>query len=363
MSRRSRPPFRADHVGSLLRPKSLLDLREKVEAGEAAPADLRVHEDECIADVVKMQESVGLESITDGEFRRGSFHGDFIRRIDGVEFKLLGRKEGAAPFAAVVSARMARPAGGIEVENFRFLHALTSRTAKQTIPSPTMTHFRGGRDAIDRKAYPDMDSFFADLARVYREEVAGLAEAGCRYLQLDDTNLAYLCDERMRAAAEQRGEDLTKLPRDYAALINESIRGRPDEMAVCIHLCRGNARSRWFAQGGYEPVAEVLFNEIDVDGFFLEYDDERSGDFSPLRFVPPDKAVVLGLLTTKRGELEGRDSVKRRVEEAARYIELEQLCLSPQCGFASASLGNLLTVDDQKRKLELVVELAAEIWG
>jgi 5-methyltetrahydropteroyltriglutamate--homocysteine methyltransferase len=255
------------------------------------------------------------------------------------------------------------PAGGIEVENFRYLNAQTSRTAKQTIPSPTMTHFRGGREAIDRKAYPQMESFFADLARVYREEVAGLAEAGCRYLQLDDTNLAYLCDENMRLGAAERGEDVDKLPHDYAALINDSLRGRPPEMAVTIHLCRGNARSRWVAQGGYEPVAEIIFNEIDVDGFFLEYDDERSGDFAPLRFLPKGKAVVLGLLTTKRGALEDRDAIKRRVDEAAQYVDMDQLCLSPQCGFASASLGNLLTRDEQDRKLALVVELAEEIWG
>lgn len=366
MSKRTRAPFRADHVGSLLRPQSLLDLRDKAKTGTVTPAELRAHEDECIADVVQMQESLGLAGITDGEFRRESFHGDFISRIDGVEFKLFnpnGASKGAAPFAAVVSETMRRPAGGIEVENFRFLQSQTSRTAKQTIPSPTMTHFRGGREAIDRNAYPEMESFFEDLARVYREEVAGLAEAGCRYLQFDDTNLAYLCDENMRRAAEQRGEDLTKLPHDYAALINDSLRGRPAEMSVSIHLCRGNARSRWFAEGGYEPVAEVIFNEIDVDGFFLEYDDERSGDFAPLRFVPKGKVVVLGLLTTKRGELEDRDAIKRRVDEAAQYVDLDQLCLSPQCGFASASLGNLLTRDDQNRKLALVVELAQEIWG
>ena len=365
MTQRTRPPFRADHVGSLLRPQSLLDLREQAKSGTVTPAELRVHEDECIAEVAKMQESLGLQSITDGEFRRESFHGDFIGQVEGVEFKLfnpLGANKGVAPFAAVVSRKMRRPAVGMEVENFRFLRSVTSRTAKQTIPSPTMMHFRGGRDAIDRTAYPDMDGFFADLARVYREELAGLADAGCRYLQFDDTNLAYLCDENMRHTVEQRGEDIDKLPHDYAALINDSLRGRPAEMAVCIHLCRGNARSRWFAQGGYEPVAEIMFNEIDVDGFFLEYDDERSGDFTPLRFVPKGKAVVLGLLTTKRGELEDRDVIKRRVEEAAQYLDPDQLCLSPQCGFASASRGNLLTQDEQNRKLALIVELAEEIW-
>ena len=273
------------------------------------------------------------------------------------------RTVGTAPFVAVVSAPMARPESGIEVENFRFLESLTTRTAKQTIPSPTMTHFRGGREAVSKAAYPEMEQFFADLARVYREEVAGLAAAGCRYLQLDDTNLAYLCDEGMRAKVAARGEDVEALPREYARLINQSIRDRPDEMSVCIHLCRGNARSRWFAQGGYEPVAEVLFNEMDVDGYFLEYDDERSGDFAPLRFVPKGKTVVLGLVTSKSGKLEDPDLVKRRIDEAARYIDLEQLCLSPQCGFASAAGGNLLSEDEEKAKLALVVRLAAEVWG
>ena len=364
MTPHERPPFRADHVGSLLRPQSLLELRERVERGEATTAALRAHEDECIRAVVRLQEGLGLAGVTDGEFRRESFHGDFISRLGGVEFKLFnpGRQAGKAPFVAVVSAPLTRPEAGIEVENFSFLHAVTQGTAKQTIPSPTMTHFRGGREAIDRQAYPEMGAFFADLARVYREEVAGLATAGCRYLQLDDTNLAYLCDENMRAQAADRGEDVDRLPHDYATLINDALRDRPDDMAVCVHLCRGNARSRWFAQGGYEPIAEVIFNELEVDGFFLEYDDERSGDFAPLRFVPPGKRVVLGLLTSKSGELEDADAIKRRVDEAAQYIGLEQLCLSPQCGFASAVKGNLLTEDDQKRKLALVVELAEAIW-
>ncbi|HEX7080175.1 MAG TPA: 5-methyltetrahydropteroyltriglutamate--homocysteine S-methyltransferase [Gammaproteobacteria bacterium] len=360
-----RPPFRADHVGSLLRPRSLLEMRARVDRGEESIEALRAHEDDCIRRVVGLQESIGLEAVTDGEYRRESFHGDFLRRIDGVEFKQVGRPgdSGKAPFVAVVSAKMRRPPDGIEVENFRFLHSVTNRTAKQTIPSPTMVHFRGGRQAIDAVAYPEIEEFFDDLARIYREEIAALAVAGCRYLQLDDTNLAYLCDERIRAQVRGRGEDIDRLPHDYARLINASLAGRPDDMGVCIHLCRGNARSRWFAEGGYEPVAEIVFNEIDVDGFFLEYDDERSGDFSPLRFVPPGKRVVLGLVTTKRGALESRDEIMRRVDEAARHVPLEQLCLSPQCGFASAMQGNLLSEDEQKAKLALVVELAREIWG
>lgn len=364
MTKREQPPFRADHVGSLLRPRSLLELRDRAERGEVSAAALRAHEDECIREVVAMQENLGLQSVTDGEYRRESFHGDFIGRLGGVEFKLFnpGREVGKAPFVAVVSDKMTRPVEGIEVANFSFLQSVTRATAKQTIPSPTMTHFRGGREAIDRGAYPEMESFFADLARVYREEVAGLAAAGCRYLQLDDTNLAYLCDDKMRAQAAARGEDVTRLPHDYAALINDSIRDRPADMSVCVHLCRGNARSRWFARGGYEPIAEVVFNELDVDGFFLEYDDDRSGDFTPLRFVPANKTIVLGLLTSKSGALEDTEEIKRRVDAAAEYIDLEQLCLSPQCGFASAMQGNLLTEDDEKRKLALVVELAEEIW-
>jgi len=314
--------------------------------------------------VVAMQEGLGLQAVTDGEYRRGSFHGEFIGKVQGVEFKQRAATPGGgAPFVAVVSERLQRPASGIEVENFRFLKSIAKTTAKQTVPSPTMMHFRGGRDAIDRAAYPEIEDFFADLARVYREEVAGLAAAGCRYLQLDDTNLAYLCDERMRMEAAQRGEDVMDLPHAYARLINDSIRERPADMSVCIHLCRGNARSRWFAQGGYEPVAETLFNEIAVDGFFLEYDDERSGDFSPLRFVPKGKRVVLGLVTSKRGDLEDIEVLRRRIDEASKFLPLDQLCLSPQCGFASAADGNLLSEEDEKRKLALIVELSRQVWA
>lgn len=356
-------PFRADHVGSLLRPRSLLDLRAQVERKEATAEELRLHENACIADVVEMQESLGLNSITDGEFRRESFHGDFMSKVHGVEFKLMPQPGGGGPFVAFTSAKLRHPDGGIEVENFRYLCSLTSRTAKQTIPSPTMTHFRGGREAIDSTVYPELGEFFADLASVYRHEVAALAGAGCRYLQLDDTNLAYLCDPAQRERARQRGENVEQLPRDYAWLINESIRDRPVDMCVCVHLCRGNARSRWFAEGGYEPVAEVVFNETNVDGFFLEYDDARSGGFEPLRFVPAGKRIVLGLVTSKRGELEDKSDLKRRIDEASRYIDLDQLCLSPQCGFASAVGGNLLSEEEERRKLALVVEVAEEVWG
>jgi len=364
-----RPPFRADHVGSLLRPQSLLELRERVRAGQASEEELRAHEDACIRQAVEMQEALGFESITDGEYRRQTFHGDFLDRLENVEFRQIfppGSTESGgheAPFVAFVTDKIQRPDGGVEVENFKFLRSLTTRTARQTIPSPTMLHFRGGRDAIDQRAYPEMREFFADVARVYREELADLAAAGCRYVQLDDTNLAYLCDEKMREQVRERGEDVDALPREYARLINESIADRPDDMAVCVHLCRGNAKSRWFAEGGYEPIAEVIFNELDVDGFFLEYDDERSGGFEPLRFVPKGKKIVLGLVSTKHGALEDKDRIKRRIDEAARHLPLEQLCLSPQCGFASIAEGNRITQDDEKRKLGLVLEIAREVWG
>ncbi|MBN1238505.1 MAG: 5-methyltetrahydropteroyltriglutamate--homocysteine S-methyltransferase [Gammaproteobacteria bacterium] len=369
MTARNKPPFRADHVGSFLRPRSLLDLRRSVDAGEAPQEQLRAHEDECIRELVRMEEEIGLQAITDGEFRRETFHGDFISKLRNVQFKQLFKpgttKAGGheAPFVAVVSGKVERPAEGIEVDNFRFVQSLTERTAKQTIPSPTMTHFRGGRDAIDHEAYPELGAFFSDLARAYREEVNGLAAAGCRYLQMDDTNLAYLCDDSMREQAIARGENVEELPHAYARLINDSIAGRPDDMAVCVHLCRGNAKSRWFAEGGYEPVAEAIFNEMDVDGFFLEYDDERSGDFAPLRFLPKGKAVVLGLVSTKWNALEDKDAIKRRIDEASRYAPLEQLCLSPQCGFASVSEGNEISADFKKRKLSLVLEVAEEVWG
>lgn len=366
---RDKPPFRADHVGSLLRPGRLLEARAKAKAGEGSAAELRSLEDECIRGAVQLQEDVGLQSVTDGEYRRESFHGDFIGKLEGVEFKQLftpggpGSGRHQAPFVAVVSRKMRLPNGGIEVENFRYLNSVTRRMAKQTIPSPTMTHFRGGREAIDNEAYPELEEFFADLAQVYRNEIMGLADAGCRYLQMDDTNLAYLCDDEMRAQAEARGENLKQLLHDYARLINESIAGRPDDMAVCIHMCRGNARSRWFAEGSYDPVADIIFNEMNVDGFFMEYDDERSGDFSPLRFVPRDKTIVLGLITTKSGELEDRDGIKRRIDQAAKFLDPEQMCLSPQCGFASVSEGNLLSESEERAKLAMIVDVAEEIWG
>ena len=370
-----KPPFRGDHIGSLLRPQELLESRRKMRAGEISIEELRDHENECIREVVKLQEKIGLISITDGEFRRESFHVDFISQIENVtsswdfdQAVQLGKEDKAGqdkkmPYIPYINGKMTRPEGGIEIENYKFTSSLTEQTVKVTIPSPTMTHFRGGREAINKEIYPEMQDFFDDLARLYREELSDLGSAGCSYVQFDDTNLAYLCDEKMRENARQLGEDPLELPATYAALINDSIRDRPENMAVCVHLCRGNAKSQWFASGGYEPIAEQMFNLIDVDGFFLEYDDERSGDFEPLRFVPKgNKIVVLGLVTTKYNMMESKDELKRRVDEASRYVDIDQLALSPQCGFSSNAVGNLITVEDQIAKIQLVLEVAEEIW-
>lgn len=366
-----KPPFRADHVGSLLRPQRLLDMRDRFFKGEATAAELRAVEDECIAEVVERQEAVGLEGITDGEFRRTYFHVDFLEKLDGVvveegDFVASFRKDdggevGFKPptMKVVEKIRHSRPIQGAD---FDFLKSRVRATPKVSIPSPSMLHFRGGRKAVSEVVYPEMDAFFADLAAAYREELADLADRGCRYVQLDDTNLAYLCDDTIREATRARGEDPDALPRLYCRLINESIRGLPDDMAVTIHLCRGNYRSAWVAQGGYEPVAEILFNELEVDGYFLEYDDARSGDFAPLRFVPRGKTVVLGVMTSKKPELESKDFLKSKVAEAARLVPMEQLALSPQCGFSSTVHGNELSHDDQWRKLERLVETANELW-
>ena len=347
--------------------------RERLRGGEIGPAELRDVEDVAIQDVVRMQESVGLRSITDGEFRRTSFHMDFLRQLDGLgsapgeaqtHFRKVatGGTMSVAPPKLMISGKVRRT-HPIMGPDFDFLRSATRQTPKVTIPSPSMAHFRGGRDAIDRTAYPDVEGFFADMAAAYREEVADLAARGCRYLQLDDTNLAYLCDEAMREGARQIGEDPDQLPSTYARLINDSVASAPDDMVTAIHLCRGNFRSAYVARGGYDPVAEAMFNETRVDAFFLEYDDERSGSFSPLRFLPKDKWVVLGLVSSKLPALESKDEVKRRIDEAAAVVPLEQLCLSPQCGFSSTEHGNDLGVDDQRRKLELVVEVAREVWG
>ena len=373
----SKPPFRADHVGSLLRPEKLLTARDRHQKGEIDAAALREVEDDAILEAVKLQQDLGLQGITDGEYRRTWWHQDFLEQIDGVE---VGESKFTASFKrddgvdVSFTPQTMRVAGklkrsrGIQIEDFKYLASVVAGevgggVAKVCIPSPTMLHFRGGRDAIDLGAYPDLDGFYVDLAGVYNEEILGLAGLGCKYLQIDDTNFAYLCDERIRAATSGRGEDLDALPLTYSRLINESIKGRPDDMAVCVHMCRGNFRSAWVAEGGYDPVAEILFNEIDIDGFFMEYDDARSGDFSPLRFLPKGKTVILGIVTSKTPELESKDALMQRIEEAAKFAPLDQLAISPQCGFSSTVHGNDVTVDDQFAKLQLVVDVAKEVWG
>ncbi len=366
-----RPPYRADHVGSLLRPPALHAARARRRNGEISAAELRAVEDASIRDAVALQERIGLQAVTDGEHRRTWFHVDFLEQIGGVtaaltgyeiKFRGAGKDVNAAPPVLSVTGRLERKQG-ITTADFAFLKSVTTRTPKLCIPSPSMLHFRGGRGGIDKAAYPDLDEFFADLARIYREEIADLAKLGCTYLQLDDTNLAYLCDPAHRERVRSIGEDPEALPAVYAKLVSEAVRDRPPGMTVCMHLCRGNYRSAWAAEGGYDPVAEVLFNRIDVDGFFLEYDDVRSGGFEPLKYVPKGKTVVLGLVSSKTPALESAADVKRRIDEAARYVDLDQLALSPQCGFSSTEHGNDLTVADEEAKLRLVVEVARDVWG
>ncbi len=370
MTLRTSPPFRADHVGSFLRPPELLAARERRKKEEITAAALREVEDRAIRDVVRRQESWGLKGITDGEYRRTFFHIDFLEQLEGVEVRggIASKFHGAAgdvdfaPPVMHVTGKL-RHVKPIQLADFEFLKSVTARTPKVTIPSPTMLHFRGGRAAISREAYPDMEGFYDDIAACYRDEIRALADAGCRYLQLDDTNLAYLCDPKMREGAKARGDDPDELPRRYARLINAAIRDRPAAMAVCVHLCRGNFQSAWAAEGGYDPVAEVLFNDLDVDGYFLEYDDARSGDFRPLRFVPKGKQVVLGLVTSKTADLERKDDLVRRIEAAAKYAPLDQFSLSPQCGFSSTVHGNAITPADEEKKMRLIVETATEVWG
>jgi 5-methyltetrahydropteroyltriglutamate--homocysteine methyltransferase len=350
-----------------------LQAREKSAKGEISADELRQIEDHFICDAVKMQEDIGLEGITDGEYRRSLWHADFLRKIEGVAVieglapeagpAFQGGDEGVrrSPTRFEVRRRLRRPKG-LETENFKFLQTIVTRTAKICIPSPSVLHFRGGRGAVDKNAYPDMDDFFADLVKVYREEIDELGALGCAYLQIDDTNLAYLCDPKMRESARHFGEDPDELPRTYANLINECIKDRPGTMTVCTHLCRGNFASAWVAEGGYDPVAEVLFQELKVDGYFLEFDSPRAGNFTPLRYLPRGKRLNLGLVTTKRGDLERAEDLKRRIDEASKFVPLEQLGISPQCGFSSTELGNKLSVADQIAKLKLVVEVARDVW-
>jgi 5-methyltetrahydropteroyltriglutamate--homocysteine methyltransferase len=365
-----RPPFRADHVGSFLRPKYLLDAREGFASGALSAEALREVEDRAIREIVNFQQDLGLRAITDGEFRRTFFHVDFLTQFDGVVEKggmpvKFHRTDGDIDYAPPVMRVVDKVTRShpIQRRDFEFLKSVTRQTPKVTIPSPTMLHFRGGRAGISATAYPDLQPFYDDVAKAYAQEIADLAAAGCSYLQLDDTNLAYLCDGAQRAAARARGDDPDELPMRYARLINAAIAGRPASMKVCIHLCRGNFKSSWAAEGGYEPVARVLFNELDVDGYFLEYDDARSGDFEPLRHVPRGKMVVLGLVTTKLNTLETEDELKARIDQAERFMPLEQMCLSPQCGFSSTVHGNDVAVSMQTKKMKLVVDTARAVWG
>jgi 5-methyltetrahydropteroyltriglutamate--homocysteine methyltransferase len=362
-----KPPFRADQVGSLLRPDGLSAARTRWKAGELDAEALRDIEDRAVREAVTRQQDIGLQGITDGEFRRDWWHLDFLGQLDGVrlqdnpgpKFKIAGQSE--QPPIATVTGRIAcsRP---IMADHFAFLKSVTRGTAKMTIPSPSMLHLRGGRAAISREAYPDLEAFWDDVAAAYRDAIRHLADAGCTYLQLDDITFAYLCDPKIQANCRANGDDPAALPRRYAQTINAALRDRPAGMAVTIHTCRGNFKSAWVAEGGYDPVVEAMFS-TEVDGWFMEFDSERAGGFEPLRALPAGKTVVLGLVTTKLGELESKDALKRRIDEAARIVPLDQLALSPQCGFSSTHHGNALSQDDQWRKLERVVEVAREVWG
>ena len=372
MAQRTSPPYRADHVGSLLRPPELMRARDDHKAGTIGDDELRAIEDAAIKDVVRMQEEVGLRSATDGEFRRASWHMDFIYQLDGVStapgnLKVEFRNEQGTieftPAALHIDGRLGI-SETIFGDAFEYLkQQTTTATPKLTIPSPSMVHYRGGRAAIDEAVYPDMDDFWRDLTSAYAEQVRRLGEQGCTYLQFDDTSLAYLNDPKQRELMAAQGADAEHLHESYIRHINESLEHRPDGMAVTTHMCRGNFRSSWVAEGGYDFVAEALFNELQVDGFFMEWDDARSGGFEPLRFVPPGKVVVLGLVTTKRGELEDKDLLKRRIDEASQYVDVDQLCLSPQCGFSSTVEGNMLSYEQEVAKLRLIVETAEEVWG
>ena len=364
---RNTPPFRADHVGSLLRPQELREARAKRERGEIRAEQLKAIEDRAIKDVIAKEEAIGLKGVTDGEYRREFWHIDFLAGLDGVEsyvadhgIKFQGGE--TKPKALHVTGKIGF-SGHPMIEHFKFLKEHTKNTPKMTIPSPSVLHFRGGRKAVPESIYRTMDEFYRDLGAAYRKAVRAFSDAGCRYLQIDETNLAYLCDPEQRQMLRDRGDDPDKLPLVYAEMINTAISDRPADMIITMHLCRGNFRSLWIAQGGYEPVAEILFNKINANGYFMEYDTERAGGFEPLRFVPPNKTVVLGLVTSKTGTLETRDHLKRRLDDASKYVDLEQLCLSPQCGFASTEEGNVLAEGEQWAKLSLIVEIANEVWG
>jgi len=360
----ARPPFHADQVGSLLRPPELREARARAKAGALSADALRAVEDRAIAAAVRRQEKLGLQSVTDGEFRRDFWHLDFLQQLDGIALVPVAgmtfKAEDVPPMASVTAkVACSRP---IMVEHFKYLKSVTTRTPKFTIPSPGTAHMRGGRNAISRTAYPELDEFWADIGAAYRKAIRHLYDAGCRYLQLDDVGFAYLCDEKVRENFRKNGDDPSTLAPAYASAINEALRGKPADLAVTMHTCRGNFRSTWFAAGGYQDDVVAAMFSVNVDGFFMEYDSERAGGFGPLRLLPKGRKVVLGLVTTKSGALEPKESLKRRIDEAAKLVPLENLCLSPQCGFSSTHHGNLLTEDEQWAKLARIVEVAAEVW-
>ena len=362
-----KPPYRADMVGSLLRTAPLKEARAKRDKGEISDADLSKIEDEEIRKIVKQQEAIGLEAVTDGEFRRSWWHYDFLWKLDGIEKASV---DTGIQFAGVqTKAEAPRVMGKIDftnhpfVDHFKFLKSVATKTPKQTIPSPSMLHYRGGRKMINMGVYPNMDDFYNDLGLAYGKAVKAFGDAGCTYLQLDDVSFAYLCDPEQRKMLKERGDDPEKQPQIYADMINTAMKSKPADMTVTMHLCRGNFRSTFVASGGYEPIADLLFNQVNVDGYFMEWDNDRSGGFEPLRFLPKGKKVVLGLVTSKSGTLEKKDDIKRRIEEAAKFAPLDQLCLSPQCGFASTEEGNSLAADEQWKKLEMIVDVAREVWG
>jgi 5-methyltetrahydropteroyltriglutamate--homocysteine methyltransferase len=365
---RTKPPFRADHVGSLLRPAALKEARARRGRAEISPEELKAVEDREIEKVIRKQEEVGLRSVTDGEFRRAFWNYDFLGEVDGVEAYLGERKiKFQGPQPKPMMLRVVGKLGGYRphpmIDHFKFVAAHAKATPKMTIPSPSSLHFRYGRDAVPTEIYPEMDDFYRDLGEGYRKAVRAFSDAGCRYLQLDEVNFTYLCDPKLRAFVANRGEDPETLPHVYARMINAALSDVAPDVTKSMHLCRGNFQSTFVASGGYEPVAEILFNEINIDAYFMEYDSDRAGGFAPLRFVPKGKMVVLGLVTSKSGTLESKDELKRRVDQAARFIDLDQLCLSPQCGFASTEEGNILAEDEQWAKLRRIVEVADEVWG
>jgi 5-methyltetrahydropteroyltriglutamate--homocysteine methyltransferase len=365
---RTTPPFRADHVGSLLRTAALKEARGRRESGEIDSDALKAVEDEEIIKLIRRQEAIGLQSVTDGEYRRASWQTDFLVALDGVESYYGERKfKFQGPQPRPILLRLKGKLGGFSghpmIEHFRFLARHTKATPKMTIPSPSTLHFRYGSEAVPKSIYPSMDDFYSDLGATYRKVIRAFADAGCRYLQLDEVNLAYLCDPSLRDQVQARGDDPDALPLVYAGMINAAISDIPADMTITMHLCRGNFRSTFVASGGYEPIAEMLFNTIRMHGYFLEFDSARAGGFEPLRFLPKGKEVVLGLVTSKRGTLESRDELKRRLEEAAKFVDIDQLCLSPQCGFASTEDGNVLAEEEQWAKLRMIVELAKEVRG